>query len=108
MKKLTAVILLTALLASLCLSCPAAAETADSGESKALDYLAHELEASSEHLMITGANVNMAYDNLPIKAYIYPWSQVQLVHDLSKRVPTVGGEAAVCPEDGFTLLDVVR
>lgn len=50
----------------------------------------------------------MAYDNLPIKAYIYPWSQVQLVHDLSKRVPTVGGEAAVCPEDGYTLIDVVK
>ena len=56
----------------------------------------------------TGANANMAYDNLPIKAYIYPWSQVQLVHDLSKRVPTVGGEAAVCPEDGYTLIDVVK
>ena len=64
MKKLTAVILLTALLASLCLSCPAAAETADSGESKALDYLAHELEASSEHLMITGEDVDDIYTEL--------------------------------------------
>ena len=56
----------------------------------------------------TGANANMSFDNLPIKAYMYPWSQVQLVHDLSKRVPTVGGEAAVCPEDGYTLIDVVK
>ena len=53
-----------------------------------------------------GANANMAYDNLPIKAYVYPWDQIQKVHDLSRRIPTVGGEAAVCPEDGYTLLDI--
>ena len=55
-----------------------------------------------------GANVYMTYDNLPIKAYTYPWSQVQLVHDLSERIPVAGGEAAICPEDGYMLLDVAR
>ena len=53
-----------------------------------------------------GNNAYVAYDNLPIKAYVYPWSQVEKIHDLSNRVPAPGGEAAVCPEDGYTLLDV--
>ena len=55
-----------------------------------------------------GANVYMTYDNLPIKAYVYPWSQVELIHDLSQRTPAVGGEAAICPEDGYMLLDVAK
>lgn len=50
-----------------------------------------------------GSNVYMAYDNLPVKAYVYPWSEVERIHDLSSRIPAVGGEAAICPEDGFTL-----
>ena len=53
-----------------------------------------------------GANVYMAYDNLPVKAYVYPLSQVEQVHDLSHRVPFAGGEAAICPEDGYMLIDV--
>ncbi len=55
-----------------------------------------------------GANVYMAYDNLPVKAYVYPWAQVQQIHDLSHRIPVAGGEAAICPEDGYMLLDVAR
>ena len=55
-----------------------------------------------------GANVYMAYDNLPVKAYVYPWAQVQQVHDLSHRIPVAGGKAAICPEDGYMLLDVAR
>jgi hypothetical protein len=55
-----------------------------------------------------GANVYLAFDNLPIKAYVYPWSQVQQIHDLSNRIQTAGGEAAICPEDGSLLLDVAR
>ncbi len=55
-----------------------------------------------------GANVYLAYDNLPIKAYVYPWSQVEAIHDLSRRIPTAGGEAAICPEDGYMLLDVAK
>ena len=55
-----------------------------------------------------GANVYMTYDNLPIKAYVYPWSQVELIHDLSQRTQAVGGEAAICPEDGYMLLDVAK
>ena len=53
-----------------------------------------------------GNNAYVSYDNLPIKAYVYPWSQVEKIHDLSNRVPAPGGEAAVCPEDGYTLLDI--
>ena len=51
-----------------------------------------------------GSNVNIAYDNLPIKAYIYPLDEVEGAHDLSERIPASGGEAAVCPEDGYTVL----
>ena len=50
----------------------------------------------------------MAYDNLPIKAYVYPREQVEQVHDLSHRVKTAGGEAAICPEDGYMLLDIAK
>ena len=53
-----------------------------------------------------GSNVYMAYDNLPIKGYGYALSDVERLHDLSKRIQTVGGEAAICPEDGYTLLDI--
>ena len=52
-----------------------------------------------------GSNRNAAYDNLPIKAYVYPLQQVEQVHDLSRRIPAAGGEAAICPEDGYLLLD---
>ena len=53
-----------------------------------------------------GYNVNMAFDNLPIKAYTYPKEQVEKVHDLSDRIHTNDGEVAICPEDGYVLLDV--
>ena len=59
-----------------------------------------------EYFGNTGSNTYMAYDNLPIKAYVYELSQVEKVHELSNKVPAIGGEAAVCPEDGYTLIDV--
>lgn len=49
-----------------------------------------------------------AFDNLPIKAYVYPWSQIRGIHDLSERIPAAGGYASICPEDGFILLDVAH
>jgi hypothetical protein len=55
-----------------------------------------------------GSNVNVAYDNLPVKAYIYPWSEIEQIHDLSDRIPAIGGDAAVCPEDGYTLIYVAE
>ena len=55
-----------------------------------------------------GSNACVAFDSLPVKAYIYPWDQVPRAHDLSERIPVAGGEAAVCPEDGYLLLDVAR
>ncbi len=54
----------------------------------------------------TGDNIYAAFDNLPIKAYLYPWSEVEIIHDLSEKVPAAGGTASVCPEDGYTVLDV--
>ncbi len=59
-----------------------------------------------DHIDDMGSNAYMAYDNLPIKAYVYPLAEVEKVHDLSDKVPAVGGEAAICPEDGYMLLDV--
>lgn len=56
----------------------------------------------------TGCNADVAYDNLPVKAYIYPLDEVEKAHDLSERIPTSGGEAAICPEDGYLLLDIAR
>lgn len=55
---------------------------------------------------ITFLNKYMAYDNLPIKAYLYPLEEIETIHDLSNKVPAVGGKAAVCPEDGYTLLEI--
>ena len=46
-----------------------------------------------------------AFDNLPIKAYTYPYDKIREIHDLSYWVPAVGGLAAVCPDDGYMLLD---
>ncbi|WP_155829733.1 hypothetical protein [Butyrivibrio sp. AC2005] len=48
----------------------------------------------------------MEYDNLPIKAYLYPLEEIETIHDLSNKVPAVGGKAAVCPDDGYTLLEI--
>ncbi|MBQ4511913.1 MAG: hypothetical protein II969_02895 [Anaerolineaceae bacterium] len=55
-----------------------------------------------------GDNAYMSYDNLPIKAYVYPWSQVERIHDFSEKVPVAGGEASICPEDGYLLMDIAR
>ena len=55
-----------------------------------------------------GRNAGMAYDNLPVKAYIYPLSEVEKAHRLTEWLPTVGGQAAICPEDGYLLLDIAR
>jgi hypothetical protein len=55
-----------------------------------------------------GSNEGIAYDNLPVKAYIYPLAEVERVHNLSERIPTNGGEAAICPEDGYLLLDIAK
>ena len=47
-----------------------------------------------------------AFDNLPIKGYVYPLEQIQNIHNLSKWQPAFGGEAAICPDDGYMLLNV--
>ena len=47
---------------------------------------------------------NIAYDNLPIKGYSYPLGEVESIHDFSRKVRTAQGEAAICPECGYTIL----
>lgn len=49
-----------------------------------------------------------AFDNLPIKVYTYPLDQVLNIHELNHWMPAVGGQAAICPEDGYMLLDAGR
>ena len=58
--KLVCRILLPVLLLALLPGRPAFAEAA-AGESDALDYLGHELEASADHLMKTGEDVDDIY-----------------------------------------------
>ena len=55
-----------------------------------------------------GRNADVAYDNLPVKACIYPLAEVEKAHQLSEWIPTGGGRAAICPEDGYLLLDIAR
>ena len=45
----------------------------------------------------------MAYDNLPIKGYVYPLDAVEASHDLDTWTPIVDGMMAVCPECGYAL-----
>ena len=47
----------------------------------------------------------VAYDNLPIKGYSYPLTEVEEIHELSRKVKTVNGETAICPECGYVLTE---
>ena len=49
----------------------------------------------------------MAYDNLPIKGYAYPLAEIEEIHDLTKKVKTVNGETAICPDCGYVLTELV-
>ena len=49
---------------------------------------------------------NIAYDNLPIKGYAYPREEVEALHDFSRKVQTAEGEAAICPECCYVILEV--
>ena len=42
-----------------------------------------------------------AFDNLPVKGFVYPLDQILQIHDLSEWIPAAGGETAVCPDDGY-------
>lgn len=45
----------------------------------------------------------LAYDNLPIKGYLYPADEILAAHDLDVWVPSSGGTAAIRPDCGFVL-----
>lgn len=50
-----------------------------------------------------GKRAGIAYDNLPVKGYVYAESEIMAIHDLDNRISTAGGEAAICPECGYVL-----
>ena len=52
-----------------------------------------------------GDCVYMAYDNLPIKAYLYPLEQVRSLHRLDEEQELAFGETAVCPDCGYILME---
>ena len=45
-----------------------------------------------------------AYDNLPIKGYLYPLDEIMQIHQLDNWVPALAGTVATCPYDGYMLL----
>ena len=51
----------------------------------------------------SGNNRYMAYDNLPIKGYVYPVESVVGAHELELINDISDGESAICPECGFRL-----
>lgn len=51
-------------------------------------------------------NQCMAFDNLPIKAYAYPYDEVKQTHNLEEYRPCAGGTCAICPECGYTLVEM--
>ena len=61
-----------------------------------------------DKIMEVGCNRYFCYDNLPVKGYLYPLNQVEEAHDLNRWIPFAGGEAAICPDCGYTLLDAAR
>ena len=50
-----------------------------------------------------GSCAFLAYDNLPVKGYLYPADEILSAHDLDSWVPSSGGSAAICPDCGFVL-----
>ncbi len=50
-----------------------------------------------------GDCVYMAYDNLPIKGYVYPLNDVIKAHELDVWVPSAGGTVAICQDCGYVL-----
>ena len=56
-----------------------------------------------DHVSGEGNRACIAYDNLPVKGYVYNQSEIMAIHDLDDRIPTAGGEAAICPDCGYVL-----
>jgi hypothetical protein len=50
-----------------------------------------------------GKRACIAYDNLPVKGYVYSMDEIAAIHKLDTRVPAAGGEAAICPDCGYVL-----
>ncbi len=52
-----------------------------------------------------GACAYVAYDNLPIKAYLYPIEDLKKLHDLENGIDGLSGEVSICPECGYILIN---
>ena len=71
------------------------------------ENVAFVIEQSFEEEVFLGREFYLfvAYDNLPIKGYSYPLSEVEEIHDLTRKVQTVNGETAICPDCGYVLTE---
>ena len=87
---------------------------------QSLDRLGTALEEPTALLMHYGEDVVDIYSelrwksiadtfpekfDLPIKLTMYPTEEVMRVHQLDNTIKALSGDAAFCPECGFTLLD---
>ncbi len=87
---------------------------------QSLDRLGTALEEPAALLMHYGEDVADIYSelrwksiadtfpekfDLPIKLTMYPTEEVMRVHQLDNTIKALSGDAAFCPECGFTLLD---
>ena len=52
-----------------------------------------------------GDCVYVAYDNLPIKAYLYPYEELKKLHDLENDGDGLSGAVSICPECGYILIN---
>ena len=47
----------------------------------------------------------LAYDNLPIKGYVYPYDQFCALHDFDDPIPTQGGTVRICRDCDYAIFD---
>lgn len=57
-----------------------------------------------DYLMEDDECAELAFDNLPIKAYAYPLEEILKVHSFDTWAETTGDGAAICTDCGYTLL----
>lgn len=75
----------------------------DHGVRAAAVHEKHERRTVLDSVSGEGNRACIAYDNLPVKGYVYALGEIMEIHDLDTRIPTAGGEAAICPDCGYVL-----
>ena len=53
-----------------------------------------------------GCRSDLAYDNLPIKGYVYPLDQVLTAHRMDTQAQTASGTVSICTDCGYILNDI--